>query len=86
MKLYITAAAVAFALSACVPATPHYLVAPSDPNVPGPGPRYATVTAGVRDYRPVGPRDWREQNRAVAPADTTQDRGQDAAAGARRGR
>ena len=71
----------ALAIGACVPATPHYLVAASDPSIPGRGPRYATVTGGVKEYRPVGPQDWRELNRAVAPQP-----GQPRAEIARRGR
>jgi hypothetical protein len=71
----------ALAIGACVPATPHYLVAASDPSVPARGPRYVTVTAGVKEYRPVGPRDWRELNREVAPQP-----GQPSAESARRGR
>jgi hypothetical protein len=74
-------AALALGLGACAPSTPNYLVAASDPAVPGRGPRYATVTAGVRDYKPVGPRDWRELNREVAPQ-----AGQPSADAARRGR
>ena len=73
--------ALALGLGACVPATPHYLVAASDPSIPGRGPAYATVTAGVRDYKPVSPRDWRELNREVAPQP-----GQPSADAARRGR
>jgi len=71
----------ALAIGACVPATPHYLVAASDPSIPGRGPRYATVTGGVKEYRPVDPQDWRELNRAVAPQP-----GQPSAESARRGR
>ncbi|MCC2650956.1 MAG: hypothetical protein K0R61_2255 [Microvirga sp.] len=74
-------AALAAALAACVPATPSYLVAAADPAIPSPGPRYATVTAGVKDYQPLGPRDWRELNRQVAPGS-----GQPSSEGARRGR
>lgn len=29
--------------------------------------RYSSVTAGTLDYRPVGPKSWREMNDAVAP-------------------
>lgn len=86
MKFIITIAALAAGVGACVPATPHYLVAPADPGVSGRAVRYTNVTAGVKAYGPVGPGDWREQNRAVGPADRAQDRGQDSAAGARRGR
>ena len=28
---------------------------------------YSSVTAGTLDYRPVGPKSWREMNDAVAP-------------------
>ena len=71
----------ALAIGACVPATPQYLVAASDPSVPARGPRYVTVTAGVKEYRPVGPRDWRELNLEVGPQP-----GQPSAESARRGR
>ncbi|HKH33521.1 MAG TPA: hypothetical protein VKA80_05050 [Beijerinckiaceae bacterium] len=81
MKIPAIIAALALGVGACVPATPHYLTAASDPSISGRGPRYATVTAGVRDYRPVGPRDWRELNREVAPQP-----GQPSAESARRGR
>jgi hypothetical protein len=74
-------------LGGCVPmAPPYYLVAPSDPTVPVPDPAYGRVLRGVKDYRVVEPRDWREQNREVGPADNTQDRGQDSGAATRRGR
>jgi hypothetical protein len=81
MKPIAVIAALALGAAACVPVTPHYLVAASDPSIPGRGPRYATVTAGVKDYAPVGPRDWREINREVSPQP-----GQPTAEGARRGR
>jgi hypothetical protein len=67
MKTVFLVAALTFGLSACMPATPHYLIAASDPSIAGRGPRYATVTSGVKDYRPVEPRDWRELNREVSP-------------------
>lgn len=86
LRIALLAAALPL-LGACVPTTPpYYLVAPADPGIRVRGPTYSTVTAGVKDYRVVEPKDWREQNRQVGPADTTQDRGQDSAAGARRGR
>ena len=86
MKIVVAITALAGGVAGCMPVTPHYLVAASDPAIRGRGARYATVTAGVKDYRPVGPRDWRALNREVGPADDRQDRGQDSAAGARRGR
>ena len=78
-------AAIAFEVGACVPAAPPSLTAAADPAVDIRRPRYSTVTAGVRDYRPVGPRDWRELNRQVTP-EGAGDRGDDSAARARRGR
>jgi hypothetical protein len=81
MKALVIVAALALGVGACMPATPRYLVAASDPSISGRGPRYATVTAGVKDYRPVGPRDWRELNREVAPQAR-----QPSAESARRGR
>jgi hypothetical protein len=84
---FATLAGVGLGLAACVPtAPPYWLVAPADPTLRVRDPVYSGVTAGVKDYRVVEPKDWREQNRQVAPADDTQDRGQDSAAGARRGR
>ena len=75
-------------LGACVPTVPYHVVAPADPSVGLRGPRYSTVTAGVRNYQVTGPGDWRELNREVAPgaSEGTQDRGVDSAARARRGR
>ena len=73
-------------VGACVPYHPAWLVAPAHPGVPVRAPGYAPVTAGVRGYAVVEPKDWIEQNRQVAPADGRQDRGNDAAAAARRGR
>lgn len=55
-------------LSACVPTTlPTYLAAPADPRLQVRAPRYATVTGGIQEFRPVDPKDWRELNRAVGP-------------------
>jgi hypothetical protein len=81
MDRLIIVAALALGLGACVPATPHYLIAACDPPMLGRGPHYAPVTAGVRDFKPVGPRDWRELNREVSP-----EPGQPSADAARRGR
>jgi hypothetical protein len=78
-------AATALVVGACVPAAPSSLTAAADPAMDIRRPRYSTVTAGVRDYRPVGPRDWRELNREVTP-EGGGDRGEDSAARARRGR
>lgn len=76
-------------LGACVAtAPPYYLVAPADPYVPVRGPRYSTVTAGVKSFQVTGPRDWRELNREVAPGggEGTENRGVDTTVRARRGR
>lgn len=81
MKPILLLAVLAPGLGACVPATPSYLVAPADPAISGRPPRYSAVTAGVKAYAPVGPGDWREMNRDVAPRS-----GQPTAEGARRGR
>lgn len=81
MKPILFLAALAPVLGACIPATPPYLVAPADPAISGRTPRYSAVTAGVKGYAPVGPGDWREMNREVAPRS-----GQPTTEGARRGR
>lgn len=57
----------AFAVSACVPATPPYMAAPADPAIGIRNSRYAPVTADVRGYDVVDPLDWRELNRRVTP-------------------
>ncbi|PZO70679.1 MAG: hypothetical protein DI640_14800, partial [Sphingomonas taxi] len=38
---------------------------PNDPSAPAPHGRYVSVTAGMADYRPVEPKPWLEQNKAV---------------------
>lgn len=81
MKTIVVIAALAPGLGACMPATPYYLIAPSNPAQSGRPPRYSAVTAGAKAYAPVGPGDWREMNREVAPRP-----GQPTAEGARRGR
>jgi hypothetical protein len=87
MRAILLTFALALGVGGCVPSSPSpWLVQPADPDIPVRSPRYATVTGGVKDYRVVEPKDWRELNRQVGPADDTQDRGQDSAAGARRGR
>lgn len=40
---------------------------PADPHAPAPRSRYAPVTAGTVDYRPVEPKPWLQQNERVAP-------------------
>jgi hypothetical protein len=78
-------AAAASMVGACMPAAAPSLTAAADPTIDIRQLRYSTVTAGVRDYRPVGPRDWRELNREVAP-EGARERGDESAARARRGR
>lgn len=76
----------ALALGACVPiAPPAYLVAPADPGVRVRDPVYAPVTAGVKDYRVVEPKDWRELNREATP-EAGEGQGMDSTSGARRAR
>lgn len=67
MTRFLMAVATLAALPACVPTTPSHLVAPADPIQPVRALRYATVGAGIRSYRPVDPKDWRELNRSVGP-------------------
>ena len=43
------------------------LLAPANPARPGPAPRYASVTAGLKRFGIVEPKDWMELNRAVGP-------------------
>lgn len=47
--------------------TESYLTAPADPKLQPRAPRYAPVTAGVKRFGVVEPKDWRELNRAVGP-------------------
>lgn len=55
------------ALAGCAPTPPFWLVAPADPHTQLRSPRYAPVVAGVKDYRVVDPKDWRELNKEVTP-------------------
>jgi len=60
--------ALAASLSACSVMPAARLGAhPADPNVPVPLPRYASVTAGTLDYKPVEPKSWLESNQGVGP-------------------
>ena len=59
--------AVAMAVAGCAPPSTDYLLAAANPANRGSTVRYTNVTGGVRDYRPVSPRDWRELNRNVSP-------------------
>ena len=43
------------------------LLAPADPAGQGPAPRYAPVTAGLKHFGVLEPKDWMELNRAVGP-------------------
>jgi hypothetical protein len=43
------------------------LLAPADPARRGPAPHYAPVTAGLKRFGVVEPKDWMELNRAVGP-------------------
>lgn len=55
-------------LGACVSAAPPaWLVQPANPSVPVHDPRYTPVTAGVKKFDVVDPKDWRELNREVGP-------------------
>lgn len=94
MSKILIAAITTLLLGACVPAAPPaWLVQPANPAVPLRDPRYATVTAGVKDYRVVDPKDWRDLNRDVGPQsggtggmDHSNMPGMGSAAGARRAR
>lgn len=60
--------ATAWPLAACVPsASSTWLDRPADPHIGVRPVRYATVTAGVKRFDVVDPKDWIEQNRRVAP-------------------
>lgn len=68
--------------SACAPAAlPPALTAPANPHLQTRAPRYAPVTADVKRFDVVEPKDWRELNRAVGPRS-----GQPSTEGAERGR
>ncbi|MFC3694156.1 hypothetical protein [Chenggangzhangella methanolivorans] len=69
MKPLVSAVAASFAalLSACSALPPSPVVGPdaADPSAPAPRNRYVSVTAGMANYRPVEPKPWLEQNKAV---------------------
>ncbi|RXF71497.1 hypothetical protein EK403_15645 [Hansschlegelia zhihuaiae] len=69
MKPLVPAVAASFAalLSACsaLPPSPIAGRNPADPSAAAPSARYVPVTAGMADYRPVEPKPWLEQNKAV---------------------
>lgn len=44
-----------------------WLLQPADPTLGLRAPRYSDVTAGVKRFGVVEPKDWRELNRAVGP-------------------
>lgn len=44
-----------------------WLLQPADPTLGLRAPRYSNVTAGVKRFGVVEPKDWRELNRAVGP-------------------
>lgn len=60
-------------VAACAPAVappPAFLAAPADPLRRVPPVRAGDVTAGTRDFRVVGPRDWLDVNRDIMPPGT----------------
>ena len=63
----LVSAAVALLLAACSTQLPSPASGrdPGDPSAPVPAIRQTSVTAGTADYRPVEPKPWLEQNRAV---------------------
>jgi hypothetical protein len=65
MLKLIMAVMATLALGACNVVIPSYLAAPAESV--GPPPRYLSVTAGTRAFRPVEPKGWEEQNRTVTP-------------------
>ena len=44
-----------------------FLLAPANPENHGSGPRYSSVTAGLKRYDVVEPKNWIDLNRAVGP-------------------
>ena len=55
-------------MAACAPTEmPSWITAPADPYVGARAPRYAPVLSGVKNYRVVEPKDWRDLNRDVTP-------------------
>lgn len=68
--LRVVILAICVAASACAPTRPPpptYLLAVGDPRRRAPALRVGDATAGTRDFRPVGPRDWIDVNRDIAP-------------------
>lgn len=53
--------------------TASFLSAPADPNQPTRPLRYRPVTAGIKKFDVVEPKDWRELNRAVGPKSGSSD-------------
>lgn len=61
LNALILSGTAAFAQSSAV------LLAPADPQHVGSGPRYQSVTAGLKRYKVVDPKDWIALNKAVGP-------------------
>ena len=57
----------AILLGGCAAPIPDYLARPADPAVKVPAVGYQNVAAQTKTFRPVGPKDWEELNRRVAP-------------------
>jgi uncharacterized lipoprotein YajG len=71
MKTALLAAA-GLVLAACTNPPPVVQAGPdpANPTAPVASTRYAPVTAGTADYRPVEPGSWRDMNERVAPRRT----------------
>ena len=69
MRSTMTAAMGLLALGTAGAAAQTYpsLLSPADPDKAGPRLRYAPVTAGLKRFGVVGPKDWVTLNRAVGP-------------------
>ena len=68
LRLGLLSAFMPVALAACA-APPNVIsgVHPADPAAKTPALAYATVTGGVKAFRPVEPKGWEDLNREVTP-------------------
>ena len=72
MKMIVTIGALALTAMPAFAQSVSYrpdsiLLAPADPRLHGTGPRYTSVTAGLKRYGVVEPKNWIELNHAVSP-------------------
>lgn len=82
MKLMVSFGALALTVMPAAAQSDLTLFAPDNPQLHGQGPRYTSVTGGLKRFNVVEPKNWIELNRAVGP----QGGGENAAAAAASGK